>query len=228
MKWRSPASRKTFQTIYDACSSGVARCRQRVEHEWFRLRLAYMIACARLKMLLPVQQPFVIESVVLYHPDDERKCMSMSRHFDPTRWEEDALSVTGWTAVLMEVRYSSPSGKYRALYRKGDTCKLPLPYRPRPRHVTARTRQALLRTKSGAFRDITSRVIKYEGLTRSFHSDLGLKVHVHEMFPWWNRDELAGSTVHVWIDETLIELQFDFDHKEPMEFPVQLVGRSSR
>lgn len=115
--------------------------------------------------------------------------------FDAASWEADAREITKWTSFRMEVRYTFRHKKYRLVLRPGDTCTFPPYHEPSapacrlPKGVLSARLQGPLGSDIDC--DVTQRVMKYQGPKGDFHAGLGLKVRLHDMFPF---DDHADNT----------------------------------
>ena len=114
------------------------------------------------------------------------------KDWNPETWEADAREHTGWDAVKQEVRYTVRSRKYRMVLRPGDAVKFPPYDTPRP---ACRFPKGVLCARLVGDEDIecdvTGHVQKYQGPHSDFHAGLGLRVTVHDMFPFEDHDYVA-------------------------------------
>lgn len=132
------------------------------------------------------------------------------RAFDPVTWEADVREQTGWTAFRVEVRYVFRHKKYRMVLHRGDRCPFPPYAEPTapacrlPKGVLSARLQGSLGSKVDS--DVTARVMKYQGPRGDFHTGLGLRVHVHELFPFDDHADNAARFSHLRIMDTMARL----------------------
>jgi hypothetical protein len=131
-------------------------------------------------------------------------------YFDPATWERDAVDLTGWPRLRVEVRYVFRHKKYRMVLHQGDTCAFP-PYQGAgapacrlPKGVLSARLQGPLGSDIDC--DVTSRVVKYQGPCGDFHGGLGLRVHVHELFPFDDHADNAARFSHLRVMDTAARL----------------------
>lgn len=129
------------------------------------------------------------------------------RFFDPDAWERDAVEMTGWKKLRLEVRYVFRHKKYRMILRPGDACVFP-PYQE-PAAPACRLPKGVLSARLQGPRgsdidcDVTSRVLKYQGPRGDFHAGLGLKVHLQDMFPFDDHVDNAARFTHLRVLDTM-------------------------
>ena len=118
------------------------------------------------------------------------------RMFRADTWEDDVRELTGWESPRLEVRYVLRNKKYRMVLRPGDACRVPL---DEPAHRVARLLSARLHGPRGADIecDVTDRVLKYQGPRGDFHASSGLRVRVHDMFPFDDHADNVARFSHV-------------------------------
>ena len=90
----------------------------------------------------------------------------------------------------IEVRYTVGARKYRIVIRENDDVKLPIRKElglMRPRIISA----SLVRKDTGEEYDVTKRICKYFGQNNDFNSGKGLRIFVHDMFPFDDHEDNA-------------------------------------
>lgn len=133
------------------------------------------------------------------------------RHFNPATWEADTGRATGWPAFRVEVRYRLRGRKHRMVLHRGDACSFPGRHAGQP---VCRLPKGVLSARlqgppgSNVDVDVTSRVMKYQGPRGDFHAGAGLRVRLHEMFPFPfdDGDDDGGSFTHLRIIDTMARL----------------------
>lgn len=129
------------------------------------------------------------------------------RYFDPQTWEQDAADLTGWTDFRAEIRYILRNKKYRMVLHRGDACAFP-PYQE-PQAPACRLPKGVLSARlqgslgSDIDWDVTSRVMKYQGPKGDFHAGLGLRVTLHEMFPFDDHADNSSRFTHLRMMDTM-------------------------
>lgn len=130
--------------------------------------------------------------------------------FEPSTWEEDVRHLTGWSDFRVEVRYTFRHKKYRMVLHPGDRCEFP-PY-AEPAAPACRLPKGMLSARlqgpagCDVDCDVTTRVMKYQGPRGDFHAGLGLRVRVHEMFPFDDHSDNALRFSHLRIMDTMARL----------------------
>ena len=165
---------------------------------WERVRYAWAVAKAYYRFYFLARfldgSAFMVYKAVAV--DEEAGVSALvTRAFDLNDWEESVRVATGWTTerVRVDVRYLAHGRKYRLVLRRGDTAhlgSLPERHRGGPKGVIAAELRGVGDCRSV---DITRRVLKYQGPARDFHSAMGLRVSVTEMFPYDDAAELMHS-----------------------------------
>lgn len=132
------------------------------------------------------------------------------RFFDPANWERDIRELTGWSSFRVEVRYVFRHKKYRMVLRPGDACDF-APY-AEPSAPACRLPKGVLSARlqgclgSDIDCDVTSRVFKYQGPQGDFHAGLGLRVRLHDMFPFDDHVDNAKRFTHLRIMDTMARI----------------------
>lgn len=132
------------------------------------------------------------------------------RMFSPATWEEDVRDATGWPAFRVEVRYVFRHKKYRMVLHQGDACSFS-PY-SEPSTPACRLPKGVLSARlqgppgSKVDTDVTTRVMKYQGPRGDFHAGLGLRVQLHEMFPFDDHADNASRFSHLRLMDTMARL----------------------
>lgn len=148
------------------------------------------------------------------------------KYFDPDTWEATARDLTGWTRFRVEVRYTFRHKKYRMVLRPGDACTFP-PY-PEPSAPACRLPKGVLSARlQGALGtdidcDVTSRVLKYQGPRGDFHAGLGLKVRLHDMFPFDDQADNTARFTHLRVLDTMARV-LDFSYRDNAEMQLSKV-----
>jgi hypothetical protein len=128
------------------------------------------------------------------------------RNFHMDSWEQDTRALTGWDSFRVEVRYMFRHKKYRMVLRPGDACAFP-PL-PEPSAPACRLPQGVLSARlqgpkgSDIDSDVTLRVLKYQGPKGDFHTGLGLRVRLKDMFPFDDHCDNAARFSHLRIVDT--------------------------
>lgn len=131
--------------------------------------------------------------------------------FDPGAWESSVRDATGWTDFRAEVRYTYRHKKYRMVLRRGDRCTFP-PY-AEPSGPTCRLPKGVLSARlqgplgSDIDCDVTRRVLKYQGPRGDFHAGLGLRVRLHDMFPFDDHADNAARFTHLRVLDTMARVR---------------------
>ena len=127
------------------------------------------------------------------------------RYLDPTSWERDIAELTGWDTFRVEIRYTFHHKKYRMVLRSGDPCRFP-PYRDPTTHcrLPKGVLSARLQGAKGSEidSDVTARVLKYQGPQGDFHAGLGLRVRLHDMFPFDDHSDNVLRFSHLRVLDT--------------------------
>lgn len=138
-------------------------------------------------------------------------CREISpRYFDSSTWDQDVRDMTGWDRFRVEVRYVLRQKKYRMILRPGDACDFP-PYKE-PAVPACRLPKGVLSARlqgppgSEIDADVTSRVLKYQGPRGDFHAGLGLKTHVHDMFPFDDHQDNCARFSHLRVMDTMARI----------------------
>lgn len=109
--------------------------------------------------------------------------------FRPETTLTDVCACVPWDRYKIEVRYVANGRKYRAVYRRqdaeGKTHAVPQPRmgRPKRRLVEAKLLPRT-ETEADSHVDVTRRVLKYMGPQGDFHAAAGLRVTLHDVFPF--------------------------------------------
>lgn len=165
---------------------------------WEKVRCAWALLLATWRVAV-VQRviathDFLVFKVIALNEDDGTDATVTSSFNQGAEWESSVRAATGWAHQNMrvEVRYLSHGKKFRAILRPGDTCTFPneVPERHRggPKGVMAADLVG-----DDITVNITRRMHKYEGPTKDFHSALGLRVGVTDMFPLDDAAELKAT-----------------------------------
>lgn len=166
--------------------------------------------------------PRVTKTVLILDAEPGAPCeysMRKGKGFDPETWEADVREHrTGLAGkdFRVEVRYLFEGRKYRMVLRPGDRCRLPSPRRAHgagagtesscrmPRGVLSASLQGP--PGSGHRCDVTRRVLKYQGPDGDFHAGAGLRVRVHDMFPFDDHVANAAEYRHLRLIDTLAKV----------------------
>lgn len=166
--------------------------------------------------------PRVTKTVLILDAEPGAPCEYSTRKgkgFDPETWEADVREHRAGLAgkdFRVEVRYLFEGRKYRMVLRPGDPCRLPSPRRAHgagagtesscrmPRGVLSASLQGP--PGSGHRCDVTRRVLKYQGPDGDFHAGAGLRVRVHDMFPFDDHVANAAEYRHLRLIDTLAKV----------------------
>lgn len=111
----------------------------------------------------------------------------------------DLIKMIAIPEYRVEIRYVSHGRKMRYIFRSGQVAHFP------PRRLLElkcsrdRILSARVRYNDGGSRDVTTRVLKYEGPNRDFNSNSNI-IHVKDMFPFHDTDEMESLEI-VYDDE---------------------------
>lgn len=139
----------------------------------------------------------------------------------PDTWEQDVRAVTGFSEFRVELRYVFRHKRYRMVLRPGDSCQFP-PYQDAsapacrlPKGVLSARLQGPV--GSGIDCDVTARVLKYQGPRGDFHAGLGLRVALHDMFPFDDHADNAARFTHLRVLDTMARVHdLPYDDNPPM------------
>jgi len=114
----------------------------------------------------------------------------------------------------IEVRYTVGTRKYRVVIRENDDIQLPIRKELgiiKPRIISA----SLVRKDTGEEYDVTKRVCKYFGQNNDFNSGIGLKIFVHDMFPFDDHEDNSDrfSVLRICLTNGTV-YEFDYESNE--------------
>ena len=173
------------------------RLMDRLQSMWCSVRYAWAIIKAywRFYIAALVSDPseFMLHKVIAINEDTGADAI-VTRTFDASNWVESTRVATKWTQpnIRLEVRYFAHGRKYRLVLRPGDRCTLasiPERHRGGPKGVMA---AELIAKEHVLGIDVTRRIQKYQGPGKDFHSGLGLRVAVADMFPYDDLNEIRS------------------------------------
>lgn len=135
-------------------------------------------------------------------------CDMSPTFLSPSTWEQDARDYTSWSKFRVELRYVFRNKRYRMVLRPGDACIFP-PYESDASEPRCRLPKGVLSARlqgppgSGIDHDVTSRVLKYQGPRGDFHSGLGLRVRLQDMFPFDDHSDNGARFTHLRVLDTM-------------------------
>jgi hypothetical protein len=166
---------------------------------WQRARYAWAVIKAYFRLYfwacrLEKGTEIVVQKAVAVNEDNGHTAL-VSHVFELCNWEQAVRVVTGWTTpnIRADVRYTAHGHKYRMVLRPGDPTppsSAPERHRGGPKGVMAAELRGSLDSRAV---DITRRVLKYQGPARDFHSGIGQRVAVADMFPFDDMLDLAET-----------------------------------
>lgn len=133
-----------------------------------------------------------------YAFDDETgNFQDITAWFRPETWEED-VAFLEWKEPRIDVRYTrcSPFGKvskYRMVLRPGKACLFPPPPQPSNgvRGIISATLEPFAHIEGAKSVDVTTRLTKYAGPYKDFHSGQGLSIRPLDCFPFDDPEALS-------------------------------------
>ena len=147
--------------------------------------------------------------------------------FSPDAWGQDVRKMTSYTDFRVEIRYIFRHKKYRMVLRPGDECEFP-PYQE-PSAPACRLPKGVLSARlqgpvgSNIDCDVTARVLKYQGPRGDFHTGLGLRVRLQDMFPFDDQSDNSARFSHLRLLDTMARV-----HDLPYEANPSLVSRANK
>lgn len=165
---------------------------------WEKARCAWALALAAYRVSV-VQRALashdfvVFKAVAVNEEDGTDATVTKLLERGDGAWEDGVRAATGWRTqeLRVEVRYLAHGKKFRAILRPGDVPAFP----PAPERHRGGPRGVMSAELVGddVAVNITRRVLKYQGPGKDFHSGLGLRVGVTDLFPYDDPADVMNS-----------------------------------